>query len=124
MPALMVAKGREITAKRVKGEGAEPKYVHWGTGTTAPADGNTALQTPRGEARVAGTSSIVQTYTNNDTYRVTGTLTATGNAAITEVGLFDALTGGNMYIRATFGVITLDADDSIQFTIDGAYKAP
>jgi len=124
MPALMVAKGREITAKRVKGEGTEPKYIHWGTGTTAPVDGNTALQTPRGEARVVGTSSIVTTYTNNDTYRVTGVLTATGNAAITEAGLFDALTGGNMYMRATFAVINLETGDSIQFTIDGAYKAP
>ncbi len=124
MPALMVAKGREITAKRLKGEGAEPKYLHWGTGTTAPADGNTALQTPRSEARVAGTSSIITTTTTNDTYRVTGVLTAQSNAAITEAGLFDALTDGNMYIRGTFAVINLEAGDSIQFTIDGQYKAP
>ena len=124
MPALMVAKGREITAKRLKGEGAEPKYLHWGTGTTAPADGNTALQTPRSEARVAGTSSIVKTTTDGDTYRVVGTLTAQSNAAITEAGLFDALTGGNLYIRGTFAVINLEEGDSIQFTVDGQYKAP
>jgi len=124
MPALMVAKGREITAKRVKGEGSEPKYIHWGTGTNAPADGNTALQTPRGEDRVAGTSSIVTTTTTNDTYRVVGTLVMESNGAITEVGLFDAATSGNIYIRGTFGALNLETDDSVQFTIDNTYIAP
>lgn len=124
MPAIMPAKGREITAKRVKGDGAEPKYLHWGSGTVEPTDNDITLQTPRPEARIAGTSSIVTTTTANDTYRVVGTLTAESNAAITEAGLFDALTGGNMYIRGTFGVINLEAGDSIQFTIDGQYKTP
>ena len=124
MPALMVAKGREITAKRVKGEGAEPKYLHWGTGTAAPADSNTGLQTPRAEARVAGMSSVVTTDTTNDTYRVVGTLTSNSAAAITEVGLFDDITGGNLFIRATFPAINLEEGDSIQFTIDSQYKAP
>jgi hypothetical protein len=66
----------------------------------------------------------VTTTTANDTYRVVGTLTANSNAAITEVGLFDASTGGNMYVRGTFAVINLEAGDSIQFTIDCQYKAP
>ena len=98
--------------------------MHWGTGTAAPADGNTGLQTPRAEARVAGMSSVVTTDTTNDTYRVVGTLTANSAAAITEVGLFDASTGGNMYVRGTFAAINLEEGDSIQFTIDAQYKAP
>lgn len=124
MPAIMPAKGREITAKRVKGEGNEPKYLHWGTGTIAPDDSDTGLQTPRIEERVAGTSSIVTTTTTDDTYRVAGTLTAESSATITEVGLFDDLTGGSLYMRGTFAVINLEEGDSIQFTIDGQYKAP
>ena len=130
MPALMVAKGREITTSRIKGNGTEPKYLHWGTGATAPVDGNTALQTPRNEARVAGTSSIVTKTTTNDTYRVVGTLTAASAAAITEAALFDvAGTGtppinGNLFIRGTFPVINLETGDSVQFTIDGSLKAP
>lgn len=130
MPIIMPAKGREITAKRVKGDGTEPRYVHWGTGTAAPADNNTGLQSPRNEARVAGTSSIVTTTTANDTYRVIGTLTASGVVAITEAGLFDSAgsgtppTGGNLFIRGTFAALNLEAGDSIQFTIDAVYQAP
>ena len=132
MPTLMVAKGREITTNRIKGTGTEPKFLHWGTdGTILPlADGNTALGSPRSEARVAGASSVVTTTTTNDTYRVVGTLTAASAAAITEAGLFDDAgagtppTGGNLFIRGTFAVINLETDDSIQFTIDGQFKAP
>ncbi len=120
MPALMVKKGREITANRVKGLGTEPKYVAWGTSDANLNDNNTALDAEAPESRAEGVSSIV-----NDTYyQVVGTLTATATRAIKEAGLFDAATGGNLYIRGTFGVINLDADDSVQFTIQGRYVAP
>lgn len=133
MPALMVAKGREIAANRIKGTGTEPTYLHWGEddGTILPlADDNTALGDPRSEDRVGGMSSIVTTYTDNDTYRVVGTLTAASAAAIKEAGLFDGAgsgtppTGANLFIRGTFAVINLEEDDSIQFTIDAPIKAP
>jgi len=131
--AKMVATGRAIIVNRIKGQGTEPKYLHWGEdggSILALADSNTALGDPRSEARVAGTSSIVTTYTTNDTYRVIGTLTALSAAAIKEVALFDSAgsgsppTGGNLFIRGTFDVINLDSGDSIQFTIDGPIKAP
>lgn len=133
MPALMVAKGREITTSRIKGNGTEPKFLHWGEddGTILPlADGNTALGDPRSEARVVGVSSIETTYTDNDTYRVVGTITAASAAAIKEAGLFDGAgsgtppTGANLFIRGTFAVINLEEDDSIQLTIDASIKAP
>ena len=121
MPAIVVDAGLAIVTNRIMGTGAEPKFVHWGTGTTAPVPGNTALQTPRSEARVQGVSSRVQTNAPNDTYQVIGTLTATGNAAITEVGTFDASTGGNMMVRGTFAPINVEADDSIQFTVKSVF---
>jgi hypothetical protein len=93
------------------------KYVHWGTGTTAAAATDTALQTPGSEARVSGTQSQQTTDHTNDTYQVVGTLTkATSSAAITEAGVFDNTTGGNLYTRATFDAINVDVGDSIQFT--------
>lgn len=125
MPAMIVNKGKEITVKRIKGEGTEPKYVAWGTdgGTILPlAVTNTGLGAAAPEARVLGTSSIATTDTTNDTYRVVGTLTATAARAIKEVGLFDASTGGNLFVRGTFGTINLENGDSIQFTIDVQYK--
>ena len=110
--------GLGIVTNRLKGSGTEPNYLHWGTGGTAAADTNTALQTPRAESRVAGTSTLQTTSTTNDTYQVVGTLTASGTAgAIVEAGLFDASTGGNLFLRATFDVINVSVGDSIQFTI-------
>jgi len=93
------------------------KYVHWGTGTTAAAATDTTLQTALGESRVSGTQSQQKTDHDNDTYQVVGTLTkATSSAAVTEAGLFDAASSGNLYVRATFDAINVDVGDSIQFT--------
>ncbi len=134
--ARVVATGRANIISRLKGNGAtEPKWLHWGEddgSATALGDGNNALGDPRDEARVEGTSSIQETTTAGDTYRVIGTLTVddVGGAAIAEVGLFDAVgggtppSGGNLFMRATFSVINLDDEDSVQFTIDNQVKAP
>ena len=115
---LVVDTGLAIVANRLKGTGDEPNHIGWGTGTTEPAAGNTGLETARGEARTEGTSSRVTTTTTNDTYQVVGTITCAGTgAAITEAGLFDAATDGNMLLRGTFSAINLNVGDSIAFTI-------
>jgi len=114
--------GLAITTNRIKGSGTEPNWVHWGTGVTVAAEANTALVTPRAEARVSGTSTQQTTNTTSDTYQVIGTLTAAStSAAITEAGLFDASTSGNLYLRATFDPINVSVGDSIQFTIKVVY---
>jgi hypothetical protein len=110
--------GMDIITNRLKGSGTEPKYVHWGTGTTGAAAADTALETARAEDRTDGTSSRVTTTVTNDTYQVAGTITAAGSsAAITEAGLFDASTDGNMLLRGTFDAINLQIGDSIAFTV-------
>lgn len=126
MASLLTNKGKEITVNRLRGTGTEPNYLQWGTGTGATA-ASTALVTPANESRVAGTSAAATTTTTNDTYRVTGTITAGGARAITEVGLFDAAgtgnpaTGGNMFAYSDFSVINLAINDSIAFTVDVKY---
>jgi len=130
--AKKVAKGREIDARRVKGESGwdEPKYIHWGESDAGLADGNEALQSPRNESRVEGSSSITTTETSNDTYRVVGTITAEGSATIKEAGLFDGPgegtppSGDRLYIRGVFPEINLEDGDSLQLTIDGYNEAP
>lgn len=100
------------------------RYLQWGVGTGQTA-ASTAVASTTGttEARTAGTSSQVTTTTTNDTYQVTGTITALGTLAITEVGVFDAAgsgsppTGGNMDIYGDFAAINLATDDSITFTV-------
>jgi hypothetical protein len=95
----------------------EPNYVGWGTGTGAVATG-TALTTAASEARTAGTSSLVTTTTTNDTYQVIGTITVAGSGkTISEVGLFDASTAGNLFLWADFTGIALNVGESIQFTL-------
>lgn len=111
-------KGLDIITGRLKGIGAEPKYVHWGTGTTPASADDIALQAPGNEARVSGTSSQETTTVTNDTYQVIGNLTCSGSSkAITEVGLFDAATNGNLFFRGTINPINVSAGDGVQFTI-------
>lgn len=93
-----------------------PKYVAWGTGSGQNAASN-ALATAAAESRTSGSASQVTTSVTNDTFQVTGTITATGSRAITEVGLFDASTNGNMCVYGDFTVINLASGDSIAFTI-------
>ena len=65
-------------------------YLQWGTGSGAAASANVVTTTTTTEARVSGTASQQTTTVTNDCLRVTGTITAAGTRAITEVGLFDA----------------------------------
>jgi hypothetical protein len=100
-----------------------PKYLQWGTGSGAAASANVVTTTTTTEARTTGTASQTTTTQTNDTYQVTGTITAAGARAITEVGVFDAAgtgsppTGGNMDIYGDFSVINLGSGDSIAFTV-------
>lgn len=106
------------------GYASRPLYIQWGTGTGAAATANVVTTTSTTEARTTGTSSIQTGSVTNDTWRVTGTVTAAASRAITEVGLFDAAgtgsppTGGNMCVYGDFTVINLATGDSIAFTID------
>jgi hypothetical protein len=100
-----------------------PKYLQWGTGSGAAASANVVTTTTTTEARTTGTASQTTTTQTNDTYQVTGTITAAGARAITEVGVFDAAgtssppVGGNMDIYGDFSVINLASGDSIAFTV-------
>ena len=116
------ATGRAIASNRMKGTGTEPKNIGWGTGTTAPADGDTALEVEAAEGRVVGTSSVVTTTTTNDTYRVVGTLTSASSQTISEAALFND--AGDLFERGTFTGIALDNGDSIQLTIEAQAVAP
>ena len=89
-------------------------YHASGTGTTAAAVGDTALQTDSGVARVAGT----QTNPSNPVYRTVATMAYTSTLAITEWGLFSASTSGTLWDRKVFTAINVVNGDSIQFTYD------
>lgn len=121
--------GREIITGRLlvtaPGAGnpgsAAPQYVAWGTGAGTSAVGDTTLFTEDtggspAYARVAGTTTQQTTSVTNDTWQCVGTLTANAAKTITNMGVFDALTGGNLFIKGDFTGIALALNESIQAT--------
>jgi len=98
-------------------------YFGWGTGSGAAASANTTTTTSTTEARTLATAAQGTTTVTNDNMTLTGTITAAGTRAITEVGAFDAAgsgsppTGGNMDVYGDFTVINLASGDSIAFTV-------
>lgn len=103
-------------------------WLQWGTGSGAAATANVVTTTSTTESRVSATASQQTTTVTNDTLRLTGTITAAGTRAITEVGAFDAAgsgsppTGGNMDYYADFSVVNLASGDSIAFTLNVTYS--
>ena len=120
MAVAFVNGGPAIVTNRMIQAGTAPKNIGWGTGTTAAAVGDTALQTEAapttGGGRTVGTESRTTITQTNDNYQVTGTVTAGSTLAITEAGLFDNVTAGNMLIRGVFSVVSVGPGDSIAFT--------
>lgn len=112
--------GAAIVTNRFIQAGTAPKYVAWGIGTTAAAVTDTALQTESAPTtaggRTAGTESRTTVTNTNDNYLVTGLITAVSTLAITEEGLFDAATTGNMLSHAVFAAINVVSGDSISFS--------
>lgn len=96
--------------------GTVPKWIGYGTGVTAPVVANTALGAESADARAVGVPTRTTVTATNDTLNVVGTLTSGSVQAITESGLFDALTAGNMLARGTFSVLSLIVGDTLQFT--------
>ncbi len=112
--------GAAIVTNRMIQAGTAPKNIGWGVGATAAAVTDTALGTESAPTtsggRTVGTESRTTITNTNDNYQVVGTVTAAGTLAITEAGLFDATTAGNMLIRSVFTAVNVVSGDSIAFT--------
>lgn len=116
MATLLVNTGKAIVTNYLAGGAAtQPKYIGWGTGAGTTAITDTTLFSETG-TRVTGTTTQQTTTTTNDTYQVIGTATAVGTVTITNAGLFDAVSSGNLFVKGDFTGIGLTSGDSIQFT--------
>lgn len=120
MATLVVNSGRAITTNRLKGNGTEPNHSGIGTGAGTTGATDTTLFTETG-SRVAGTSTQETTSTTNDTYQVVATHTAGGALAVTNAGLFDAASSGNLYLKGDFATVNLANGDSLQITYKAQY---
>jgi hypothetical protein len=94
-------------------------YVAIGTGTTAAAATDTALQseiTTGGGARAAATTSQTTTTVTNDTAQWVITYNFTASFAVTESGIFDAASGGNLLAHQVFSAYNVVNQDSLTLT--------
>lgn len=121
MATVIANSGKAVTTNRLKGAGTEPNYAAWGTGVGTAAATDTTLFTEAAEARVAGTSTQQTTTTTNDTYQVVATITSAGTQTITNFGLFDAATVGNLFLKGDFTGVALVAGESVQFTANAVF---
>lgn len=87
--------------------------IAWGTGAGTAAKGDTTLFTEASEARVVPTVSQPAADKN----QWVGTLTADAGKTITNAGLFDAASAGNLVVKGDFTGIVLALGDKIEFTI-------
>lgn len=122
MATVIANTGKAIVTNRLKGAGTEPNYAHWGTGAGTAAATDTTLFIASAEARVAGTSTQQTTTTTSDTYQVVATITSAGTQTITNFGLFDASTAGNLFLKGDFTGVALAASESIQFTAKAVFS--
>lgn len=101
-------------------------YIALGSGTGQAAS-DTALATEittNGGARRGGanaTASTVTTTLANDTSQLVVTFTFTGNLAITEMGLFNAASGGVMAAYQDFSVVNVQNTWTWEITWKNAF---
>src|SRR6266550_470955 len=133
MATVVVNAGRDIVTNRLNSAGTIPLNIGWGTGTQTTAlvtdtglgpttvEKLVDLSTSAGTDHTLGTSTRVTTTVTNDTYQVVGTRTATGAGTVTVAGLFDAASGGNLFVKGDFAGVALATNDSIQFTFKAVF---
>ena len=118
---LITNAGRALISGLINGSGspAAATYIAVGTGTTAAATSDTALQTETaasGLSRAAGTVSLVTTTITNDTAQITKTFSVTGTVAVTESGVLNAASAGTLLCHQVFSAINVANGDSLQVT--------
>ena len=107
--------GEGLAADFFDGAASAPTnwFIGWGTGAGTAAKGDTTLFTEAGESRV----NLTEAQPSSNINSLTATMTATGSRTITNAGVFDASTSGNMVIKGDFTGQVLASGDKIDFTI-------
>ena len=112
VPNLVVTDGKEFVASRMKDTTkAAMSHMAIGTGSTAAAAANAALGSEANRQALTSTavSGAVVTY-------VATFGPGNGTGAITEAGLFNASSSGDMLCRTVFAVVNKGSSDSMTIT--------
>ena len=108
---LVVSAGKDWVADRMNNANTVMTHMAVGTGTTAAAAGNTALVSETDRNALTST-----TVTDNAVAYVATWAAGDATAAITEAGIFDAASSGDMLARTVFSVVNKGAADSMTIT--------
>jgi len=88
-------------------------FTKLGIGTGTPSA--TALGTEV-ETRATTTNTQVTTTVTDDTCQFVGSITMTATRILTEAGIFNAASSGDMLCSQSFSAVNLASGDSIQIT--------
>lgn len=113
---LLVASGLAFMISRMKDTSkAAMSHMGVGAGTTVPNTDQTALISALG-ARVTLTSTTVAGIKGEKIIYAATFGAGISTGAITEAGIFNALTGGDMLNRVVFDVVNKGVDDTLGVT--------
>lgn len=117
MATVYTNAGKAYVVAKLDGSNTNsPNRIGWGTGAGTAAATDTTLFTEAAEARATATLSHVTTTVTGDTFQAVGTLVSASNQTITNAGVFDAGTSGNLIIKADHTGLPLLINDSIAYT--------
>jgi len=109
---LVVAVGKDTIAARMVGNSiAIMSRMAVGSSNTAAATSQTSLGGELGRVVLTSTVRAANTITYVGTFPA-----GTGTGSITEAGILNAATSGNMLCRTVFGVVTKAAGDTVVIT--------
>ena len=113
---LVVNKGLEYIASRMKDTSKSVmSHMGLGSGTTAAAASQTDLVTLLG-SREALDSTTIAGSNNEKIVYVSAFEAGDATGAVTEAGIFNAATSGDMLCRTVFSVVNKAADDTMSVT--------
>ena len=108
---LVVTAGKNWVADRMNNANTVMTHMAVGTGTNAAAAGDTTLQTENDRNALTST-----TVTDNAVAYVATWAAGDATAALTEAGILDAASGGDLLARTVFSVVNKGAADSMTIT--------
>jgi hypothetical protein len=109
---LVVTTGLGYIASRMKDATADAmSHMAIGSGTAAAAAGNTTLGTELDRNALTST-----TVTGNEITYAASWGAGDGTGAVTEAGIFNAASAGDMLARTVFSVLNKSANDTLAIT--------
>ena len=109
---LIVDTGLNFICDRMKDDETAMTHMALGSGSTAAAAGDTSLGSQLGSREVLDSSTV----TNNQIVYVSSFEAGDATGAVTEAGIFNASSGGDMLCRTVFSVVNKGASDSMSIT--------